>query len=83
MDDRRVADELGGIEGVDDGALGTSPPPSGAPPGAEVADEEHLVPGADFEQQPLTEAKPWFTTLAAESDQHASRHEEAVDGANG
>lgn len=70
MDERRsTADELGGIEGVDDGALGTAPAPESAPPGAEVSDAEHLVPGAGYDEHRPDEAKPWFTTLAAESEQ--------------
>ena len=69
MDERHVADDLGGLEGADDGALGTAPPPQSAPPGARVSDAEHLVPGANFEQRPHDQAKPWFTSLAAESEQ--------------
>ena len=67
--DRSTTDRLEGIEGVEDGALGTSPPPETAPPGARVSDAEHLVPGADYDRHRPDEAKPWFTTLAAESDQ--------------
>ena len=69
MDERRVADKLGGIEGADDGALGTGPVPQSAPPGATVAGDEHLVPGANFDDRPHDQAKPWFTSLAAESEQ--------------
>lgn len=70
MDDRRsTADELEGIEGADDGALGTAPPPHSAPPGAEVSDAEHRVPGPEWDEHRPDEAKPWFTSLAAESDQ--------------
>lgn len=69
MDERRPTDELGGIEGVDDGALGTAPAPESAPPGAEVSDAEHLVPGAGYDRHRPDEAKPWFTSLAAESEQ--------------
>lgn len=68
-DDRRSTDDLGAIEGVDDGALGTAPAPESAPPGAEVSDAEHLVPGADYDRHRPDEAKPWFTSLAAESEQ--------------
>ncbi|MGH2429601.1 MAG: hypothetical protein ACRDGV_12130 [Candidatus Limnocylindria bacterium] len=60
---------MGAIEGADAGALGMSEPPESAPPGAEVDDSEHMVPGGDFEEAPIREAKPWFTSLAAESDQ--------------
>lgn len=70
MDERRsTSDDLGGIEGADDGALGTAPPPESAPPGAEVSDAEHRVPGAGFDEHRPDEAKPWFTSLAFESDQ--------------
>jgi hypothetical protein len=57
------------LDGADAGALGTDAPPSPAPPGAEVDPSEHLVPGATFGEGPKTEAKPWFTSLGAESDQ--------------
>lgn len=70
MDDKRSSvDRLGGLEGADAAALGTDAPPETAPPGAEVVDEENLVPGADFGQHPATDDKPWFTSLAAESSQ--------------
>jgi hypothetical protein len=71
MEDRRsVSDDLGSIEGADDSSLGTGPAPESAPPGAEVSDEQHLVPGADFdERRHGAEEKPWFTSLAFESDQ--------------
>jgi hypothetical protein len=70
MDDKRsAADRLAGIEGADDAALGISPPPEPAPPAAEVDDEENLVPGATFGERLPTDAKPWFSSLAAESDQ--------------
>jgi hypothetical protein len=70
MDDKRSSvDRLGGLEGADSAALGTDPPPETAPPGAQVVDEEHLVPGADFDQRPATDDKAWFTSLAADSSQ--------------
>ena len=70
MDDpRTAADRLAGIEGADDAALGITPPPESAPPTAEVDDEESLVPGATFGDRVPTDSKPWFTSLAAESDQ--------------
>jgi hypothetical protein len=70
MDERRsTTDELNSIEGADDGALGTAPGPESAPPGAEVSDAEHLVPGAGYDDHRPDEAKPWFTSLAAESGQ--------------
>ncbi len=70
MDDRRPASEgLGSIEGADDGALGLTPPPQPPSPAAQVDDEEHLVPGATYGERVADEPKPWFTSLAAESDQ--------------
>jgi hypothetical protein len=70
MDDpRSAAEKLGGLEGTDSAALGTQPPPQPAPETARVEDEENLVPGAHFGDRPATDAKPWFTSLAAESDQ--------------
>jgi hypothetical protein len=68
-DERSPADKLQGIEGADAAALGLGPPPDSAPPAAEVDDSENLVPGADFALHPATDAKPWFTSLAAESGQ--------------
>lgn len=69
MDDERPdADDLEVIEGTDAGALGIDEAPVSAPPGARVDDGEHLVPGATFDE-PIREAKPWATTLAAESSQ--------------
>lgn len=68
-DERSAADRLGGIEGADAAALGIEPPPASAPEAAQVDDEETLVPGATFGLHPATEAKPWFTSLAAESEQ--------------
>lgn len=56
------------IEGADAGAIGTGPPPQSAPPGAEVDDAEHRVPGADGDDLP-TGSKPWFTSLADAGDQ--------------
>jgi hypothetical protein len=70
MDDpRSAAEKLGGLEGTDSAALGTEPPPESAPDAARVDDEENLVPGATFGLRPATDDKPWFTSLAAESDQ--------------
>lgn len=70
MEERRSpADRLAGIEGADDGALGTNQPPESAPDAAQVSSEEHRVPGASFDDRAIDEAKPWFTSLAAESDQ--------------
>jgi len=70
MDDKRsTVDKLGGLEGADAAALGTGAGPESAPPGAEILDDERLVPGADADARPRDQAKPWFTSLAAESDQ--------------
>lgn len=55
--------------GVGRDALGMGPAPASAPPGAAVDPTEELVPGAGFEEHPLTEAKPWHTSLAFESSQ--------------
>ncbi|HEX2883870.1 MAG TPA: hypothetical protein VHQ42_04785 [Candidatus Limnocylindria bacterium] len=73
MDDKRANAETtersGSLAGADAAAMGMEPPPESAPPGAEVSDAEHLVPGADFGTQVADEEKPWFTSLAAESEQ--------------
>jgi hypothetical protein len=70
MDDKRsTVDKLGGLDGADAAALGTGAPPESAPPGAEIPDEEQLVPGAHFDDVRRDQAKPWFTSLAAESHQ--------------
>ena len=66
MTDRRRA---GALEGADDSAMGTAPAPQPAPPAAEVVSAEHLVPGADLGDRVPLEAKPWSTSLAAESPQ--------------
>ena len=70
MDEKRAGtDRQGGIEGVDAAALGITPGPESAPEAARVDDDLDLVPGADFEPARPDEEKPWFTSLAAESDQ--------------
>ena len=70
MEDKRSpVDRLGGLEGADAAALGTDAPPESAPPGARVDAEEQLVPGAGFDDVRRDQAKPWFTSLAAESSQ--------------
>jgi hypothetical protein len=68
-DERPGADRLRTIPGADDAALGLTGVPEGAAPAAEVDGSEHLVPGTGFDDHPLTEAKPWQTTLAAQSSQ--------------
>lgn len=69
MDDERFVERLGGLEGADTAALGAEPPPESAPKTAQADDEEHLLPGATFGLHPATADKPWFTSLAAESEQ--------------
>jgi hypothetical protein len=71
--DRRPAEpattgDLGAIEGADRAALGVDATVPTAP-GAEVDAHEHLVPGATFDERLRTDAKPWFTSLAADSAQ--------------
>ena len=69
MDDRDAAPSRpSAIEGADDAALGIAAPPASAPPGARVDSSEHLVPGP-MHDGPGHAAKPWATSLAAESDQ--------------
>jgi hypothetical protein len=65
-------DRSGAIEGIDQAALGVSPPPTPAPPGASVDPSEDLVPGATKGDGPTTESKPWFTSLAADSEHGVS-----------
>ena len=70
MDEKRdVTDRLGGLEGADAAALGIGDPPTPVPSGATVDADERLVPGADHDLDRRDEAKPWFTSLAAKSDQ--------------
>lgn len=63
------AEELTGVKGVDAAALGLGPPPESAPPGAKVDDTDREMPGPSFDDRLPVEPKPWFTSLAAESDQ--------------
>jgi hypothetical protein len=65
-------DPSGAIEGVDQAALGVSPPPTPAPSGASVDPSEELVPGATKGVRDTTESKPWFTSLAADSEHGVS-----------
>lgn len=70
MDDpRSPADRLEAIEGADAGALGITPPPTPAPADAQEPVDDQRVPGATYGERVADEAKPWFTSLAAESDQ--------------
>lgn len=64
------------IDGADAAAIGTGPAPTSAPDGAVVDDSEHLVPGAGFDAIAKTQSKPWFTSLAAESDQAGVANDE-------
>jgi hypothetical protein len=69
MGERRSrAEELGAIEGADDAALGLKPPQPAAT-GAEVPGDVHLVPGSTADDGGPETPKPWFTNLAANSDQ--------------
>ena len=74
------AEELTGVEGVDDAALGLEPPPESAPPGAEFDATYREMPGPHFDDRPPVEAKPWFTSLAADSDQAGVMNEPARRG---
>ena len=70
MDDaRKVAERLNPLEGADAGALGLTPPPEPAPPGAQEPVDEALIPGSTFGDRVPEESKPWFTSLAAGSGQ--------------
>ncbi len=70
MNDRRSAgDRLEAIEGADDAALGVTSPPEPMPPDAQEPVDEQLLPGATHGDRVADESKPWFTTLAAESEQ--------------
>ena len=77
MDERR-ADNDGPnvIEGADSAATGTGPAPESAPPGARVDDAEHRVPGPTYDG-PGRAAKPWATSLAAESSQAGVANDDA------
>lgn len=69
MDEKRSeVERLGGLEGADAAALGIDATPNEAPPGAAVDDDVRVVPGPSVDV-PRDEAKPWFTSLAATSDQ--------------
>jgi hypothetical protein len=60
---------LGSLEGADRAALGLDPAPQPASPAAQVDPSETALPGPKFGDQPATAAKPWYTSLAAESDE--------------
>jgi hypothetical protein len=67
-DTRPPADRLRAIEGADSAALGLTPDPEGAPPGAQVDDSQRLVPGAGRNEPAAGEVKPWQTSLAARDE---------------
>ena len=62
-------DRLNVVEGADAASLGVAPPPQSTPAEVQPADDVRLPPGADFDAKPNTARKPWFTSLAAESEQ--------------
>jgi hypothetical protein len=69
MDDRRTDQETpDAVDGIDPAALGTAPPPESAPPGARVDEAETHVPGPTYDG-PGRVAKPWSSSLAADSSQ--------------
>jgi hypothetical protein len=80
-DERSVAKRLKAVEGADAGALGLTPPPESAPPEAQEPVEEHVPPGSTYGDRVPAEPKPWFTSLAAESDQAgvANEHGDVQD----
>lgn len=67
-DEQRQVERLDVIDGADAGSLGIDDPPASAPPGAVVDPGESRVPGAP-KDGPGHEAKPWNTSLAADSEQ--------------
>ncbi len=70
MEDKRSpAEKLDAIEGTDAAALGIGPLPEPVPESVELERGGDQVPGPDFGHHPATDEKPWFTSLAAESDQ--------------
>jgi hypothetical protein len=70
MDEKRsTLDRLGGLDGTDAAAIGVDDPVETAGSRAVVDDEESSVPGAHMDEVPRDQEKPWFTSLAAESDQ--------------
>jgi hypothetical protein len=72
-DKERQLEDLDVIEGADAGALGIDEPPTSAPPGAAVDAGVTHVPGAPMDG-PGHEAKPWYTSPAAERDQAGVAH---------
>ncbi|HEX7224973.1 MAG TPA: hypothetical protein VF367_05285 [Candidatus Limnocylindria bacterium] len=62
-------DRLNVVEGADAASLGVSPAPESTPADLQPDDDVRLPPGADFDATRNDARKPWFTSLAAESDQ--------------
>jgi hypothetical protein len=62
-------DRLNVVEGADAASIGVSPAPESTPADLQPDDDVRLPPGADFDATPNDARKPWFTSLAAESDQ--------------
>lgn len=81
MTDRRDQRErLTAIEGADEAALGRTPPPATAPPGAEVDATERLVPGVDVDAaSPPRGDKPWASSLAATDAQAGVANEDPTE----
>jgi hypothetical protein len=77
MDERRAdGDGPNVIDGADSAATGTGQLPESAPAAARVDDTEHRVPGPTYDGPGRT-AKPWSTSLAAESSQAGVGNEPA------
>lgn len=62
-------DRLNVVEGADAASTGVAPAPSSAPAEIQPDDDVRLPPGADFDERPNDARKPWFTSLAAQSEQ--------------
>ena len=67
-DRKRRVQHLTVIKGADAGSLGIDDPPESAPPAASVDAGEARLPGEPMDG-PGDEAKPWHTSLAAQSPQ--------------
>ena len=81
MNERATDDAPAALEGTDGAALGTTPPPEPAPPGAEVDATERRVPGPTFDRPDHT-AKPWASSLAAASHQAGVANNPGGDSAD-
>jgi hypothetical protein len=69
VNEKDPIDRLNVVEGADSASLGVAPSPESTPAEAQPADDVRLPPGADFDATPNHARKPWFTSLAAESQQ--------------